>query len=121
MDVGVDEIREWHLKNGWSDIGYHFVIRRNGLLEIGRSIESIGAHVKGYNTTSVGICMIGGRSAVGTEPENNFTGNQWNTLRALLPYLEHKYPDAVIKGHNEFTNTKNCPSFDVQKWLKHGR
>jgi len=67
MDIGVDVIRQWHMNKGWSDIGYHYVIRRNGAVELGRDLdkdgdvdEEIGAHAYGHNATSIGICLIGG-------------------------------------------------------------
>lgn len=116
MDVGVKEIRDWHIKgNGWSDIGYHGVIRRNGTLESGRPIDQPGAHTSGQNKNSIGICLVGGVKEDGKTPENNFTPEQWATLRRVIHDLLRKYPNATIHGHNEFAQ-KACPSFDVQKW-----
>src|SRR5690606_114532 len=60
MDIGAKEIDVWHKQRGWSKIGYHFVIRRNGVIEKGRDISEVGAHVEGYNKNSIGICMVGG-------------------------------------------------------------
>ena len=62
MDIGVEEIRRWHKERGWSDIGYHYVIRRNGKIEEGRNDGIVGAHAKGMNENSLGICMVGGKS-----------------------------------------------------------
>ena len=60
-DFTAEDIRDWHVKgNGWSDIGYHFVIRLDGLIEFGRMVDRYGAHVKGHNLNSLGICYIGG-------------------------------------------------------------
>jgi len=119
MDIGVDEITDWHVKgNGWSDIGYHYVIRRDGSLEIGRDIEKDGAHCKGHNKNTIGICLVGGVNDKGT-PQDNFTPNQWYTLEHILENLVFKdYVEGscYIKGHNEFSS-KACPSFDVQEWL----
>lgn len=117
QDIGAKEIREWHVKgNGWKDIGYHFVIRRNGVVEDGRPVEQVGAHVAGHNANSIGICLVGGIDAAG-KPEANFTPEQWKTMPRLLRILKAQYPKATIHGHNEFA-AKACPSFDVQKWLK---
>lgn len=117
QDIGAKEIREWHVKgNGWKDIGYHFVIRRNGVVEDGRPVEQVGAHVAGHNANSIGICMVGGIDAAG-KPEANFTPEQWKALPRLLRVLKAQYPKATIHGHNEYA-AKACPSFDVQKWLK---
>ena len=119
MDIGVKEIRKWHTNRGFTDIGYHFVIRRDGIIEDGRDIDKVGAHVAGYNTGSIGICMVGGVDAA-MKAEDNFTVEQWRSIRNLLRILKADYPKATIHGHNEFAN-KACPSFDVQKELKDGR
>ena len=117
MDVGVKEIRDWHIKgNGWSDIGYHGVIRRDGTLESGRPIDQPGAHTSGHNKDSIGICLVGGVKEDGKTPESNFTAAQWDTLKRVIHDLLQKFPNATIHGHNEFA-AKACPSFDVQKWL----
>lgn len=117
MDVGAKEIREWHVKgNGWQDIGYHFVIRRSGVVEDGRPVEKAGAHVAGRNASSIGICLVGGIDDAG-KPEANFTPEQWKALPRLLRVLRTRYPQATIHGHNEFA-AKACPSFDVQEWRK---
>ncbi len=64
MDIGVKEIRDWHVNdNKWDDIGYHFVIRRDGTIECGRSIDKAGAHCKGHNAHSIGMCLVGGEDA----------------------------------------------------------
>lgn len=118
MDIGVDEIKDWHTNgNGWSDIGYHYVITRDGSLEHGRDIKIDGAHCKGHNKNTIGICMVGGVNDKGT-PTDNFTPNQWYALDELvtnLVFRNYVDVDCYIKGHNEFSN-KACPSFDVQKW-----
>lgn len=117
MDIGVAVIRGWHVNgNGWTDIGYHIVIRRDGSIEYGRPMGIAGAHTKGYNRGSIGICMIGGIDKNG-KSRNNFTKLQFATLRRLLRTLKADYKDATIHGHNEFS-PKDCPSFNVPKWLK---
>ena len=120
MDIGADEIRDWHVKgNGWSDIGYHYVIKRDGSLESGRNIKKNGAHTKGHNAGTIGICVVGGIDDKG-EPKNNYTPNQWESLKTLIEVLcfnDYMQSGFYIKGHNEFSS-KACPSFDVQDWLK---
>lgn len=118
MDIGAKEIRDWHVNfNGWSDIGYHDIIRRNGRIEEGRPLSRIGAHCKGHNRNSIGICLVGGtRETRPKVPENNFTVEQFKSLQRLLGAYSVQYPDAKIYGHNEFSS-KACPSFDVQEWL----
>ena len=115
MDIGLTEIRKWHVQdNGWRDVGYHYIIRRNGEVELGRSIRDTGAHAAGYNHKSVSVCMVGGM-AEDNSAENNFTAQQWTALLDLVKQLKSNYPDADVIGHNEISE-KECPSFDVQKW-----
>lgn len=118
QDIGAETIRQWHKDKGWSDIGYHFVIRRDGTLETGREFHRQGAHVAGHNHNSVGICLVGGMSEQGN-PEPNYTDAQFITLRQLLDTLMHIYPHAQVKGHRDFEGvTKPCPCFDVAGWYK---
>ena len=118
VDVGVRDIRQWHVQGqGWRDIGYHLVIRLSGLVEAGRPLEQIGAHVAGHNADSVGICLVGGLGENG-RPEAAFTPEQWAALRAKLAELKNAFPEALILGHRDFPGvTKACPSFDVKTWL----
>lgn len=131
MDIGRAEIDDWHRQRGWSQIGYHFVIRRNGDIEMGRPVAKIGAHVRGYNTKSIGICIVGGVSEHGN-PENNFTAPQFESLQLLLIGLASEYqvsPDRMM-GHRDLSPDLNddgeitenewmkaCPSFDVRGWV----
>ena len=115
MDVGVDTIRDWHVNgNGWRDIGYHLVIRRDGSVEKGRDINDSGAHAAGYNSKSIGLCLVGGM-AEDNSAEDNFTAQQWTSLLATVKELLVDFPEAKVIGHNEISE-KECPSFDVQKW-----
>ena len=115
MDIGLTEIRKWHVQdNGWRDVGYHYIIRRNGEVELGRSIRDTGAHAAGYNHKSVSVCMVGGM-AEDNSAEANFTSQQWTALLDLIKQLKTNYPEADVIGHNEISE-KECPSFDVQKW-----
>jgi N-acetylmuramoyl-L-alanine amidase len=110
--VDVQTIRDWHLKRGWSDIGYHFVVYLDGTVVPGRPVERIGAHVKGMNRNSIGVCYIGGVDYYG-KPKDTRTQEQLDSLEQLITDLFHQYPEASLHGHNEFS-TKACPSFDVQ-------
>tara|TARA_R100000544_G_scaffold23973_2_gene12055 strand:+ start:377 stop:799 length:423 start_codon:yes stop_codon:yes gene_type:complete len=115
MDVDAALIRKWHVnENGWRDIGYHYVIRRNGEVEIGRNTADTGAHASGYNHKSIGICVVGGMAEDGSA-ENNFTDKQWTALADRVKNTLIDYPNAKVIGHNEISE-KECPSFDVQKW-----
>lgn len=108
------------MDKGWSDIAYHFVVRRDGLLELGRDINRMGAHVKGFNRGSIGVCLVGGVDEQ-LKPDDNYTDNQWLTLWHTLQFLKMDYPDASITGHNDHTLMKACPCFDVGDELLSGR
>jgi N-acetylmuramoyl-L-alanine amidase len=112
-DYTVEQIREWHVKNnGWKDIGYHYVIYRDGSIHTGRPVEQIGAHCAGYNANSIGICYIGGVTS-NNKPKDTRTEAQKQSLVKLLKELKAKYPNATIHGHREFAN-KACPCFDAK-------
>lgn len=118
QDFSAADIDRWHRKEGWACIGYHYVIKRDGTLEEGRQEQQIGAHVSGHNVNSLGICMVGGVNKEG-KATNNFTDEQWKTLKQLLVHLKVKYPQAIVQGHRDFPNVKkDCPSFDTKAWLK---
>lgn len=116
MDIGAEEIHQWHLERGWSGIGYHFVIRRDGTIEAGRHYESRGAHVRGHNKDSIAICMVGGKGLKG-EPKDNFTHAQFNSLREVVFAINEKYPGVKTFGHRDLQPAKNCPCFDWRVYL----
>jgi len=134
----VTAIDGWHQKRGFhrdtkaraffnpqlAAIGYHYVIYRNGVTCTGRSEEEVGAHVSGFNQKSLGICLVG---------TDQFTLDQWNTLRDLVSRMQTRLPDARIVGHRDlspdtngngvvekFEWLKTCPGFDVAAWIAGG-
>ena len=113
-----DEFRRWHKAKNWSDIGYHFVIDTDGATAKGREVSVMGAHVKGRNRNSIGICLVGGfggkKDGVFSD---NFTPAQDAALRDLIGDLQASYPTiGKVSGHNEYAN-KACPCFNVSEWL----
>tara|TARA_R110000751_G_scaffold165449_1_gene271477 strand:- start:47 stop:469 length:423 start_codon:yes stop_codon:yes gene_type:complete len=122
QDVSVETIREWHIKRGWSDIGYHYVIYLDGSVHDGRPVERMGAHCKGKNKGTIGICYIGGVEADGKTPKDTMTEEQDIAMVNLILSIRDKYRESGkvrIHGHNEFA-AKACPSFSVPKkyaWL----
>lgn len=112
-DFTVNDIRTWHLARNFSDIGYHYVIYRDGSVHLGRNINIAGAHCTNHNSISIGICYIGGREAGSTSPKDTRTEAQKKALLKLLKELKKLYPHATIHGHNEFAN-KACPCYDVK-------
>lgn len=116
MDIGVDEITQWHKDRGFDTIGYHYVIRRSGVVEKGREDSLQGAHAIAVNGTSIGVCMVGGVDD-SLKWENNFTEAQFRSLKSLIILLKNKYPIEKVIGHYEVESKKECPSFNVQEWL----
>ena len=106
------DIDRWHRSRGWKGIGYHYVVRRNGIVETGRPIEEVGAHVKGHNKYSIGICYEGGLDAAG-RPADTRTPEQRKALRELVEKLHTSFPKALIVGHHDLDPMKACPCFDA--------
>ena len=116
----VAEVKLWHTRDrGWSDIGYHYLIDRDGTLANGRSMSRDGAHVKGRNKNTVGISLFGGIDSVSDGKfSDNFTPEQESTLRAVIRDLRQKYPSIkIVSGHNQYA-AKACPGFHVPTWLR---
>ena len=121
-DVSAATIRKWHtdpepIGRGWLDIGYHFVIRLDGTVEEGRPVERAGAHTRGHNADSIGICYVGGGVQVYRDTR---TPEQKQALYELTKRLLKEHPGATVHGHNEFDSGKACPSFDAAAdWAAH--
>ena len=116
-DYTVEEITKWHQARGFRTIGYHFLIHSDGSIdgeaEGCRSILEIGAHAKGFNRHSIGICYIGG--LLYGEPADTRTPAQIESMRCLIKALQSIFSSKII-GHNEVSN-KACPCFNVETEL----
>jgi len=127
IDIGFEEIDKMHRARGWNGCGYHFIIRINGVLEIGRNLDRRGAHVGsvGHNHDSWGICIIGGNK--NGKPANTINESQLRTLEKLTIGLKNKAPDAEVLGHRDLSPDldgdgiiekhewmKECPCFDAR-------
>lgn len=114
----VKEVKRWHVEDrGWSDIGYHYLIDRDGTIATGRPMSRDGAHVQGHNRGTIGISLFGGHGSSENDAfETNFTPEQDKALRALLEDLKTRYGFTKITGHNQYA-AKACPGFNVQRWL----
>lgn len=110
----VEDITRWHKARGFATIGYHYLIKLDGTVELGRDVQDMGAHVKGHNRRSIGIAYVGGMNKSMSKPKDTRTPEQDSALTNLIIALLEIYPDATVHGHNEFSD-KACPSFDVQK------
>ena len=110
QNISAIDIHKMHLGFGWDGIGYHKIICRDGKIQVGRPEYWIGAHTKGKNNESLGVCLIG---------KSDFTEAQYNALEKVLKEWKQKHPQAEIKGHSQAIQTeKTCPNFDVEKWCK---
>lgn len=109
-DVSAAEIHGWHLGNGWAGIGYHFVIRKDGTIERGRPQETIGAHAQGFNSTSIGI------NVVGDFQQEIPTQEQVESLARLITYLESQYGELAVCGHRDLMST-DCPGDNLYAQL----
>ena len=114
-DVSASEIHKWHLENGWSGIGYHYVVRKSGTIERGRPRDTIGAHAQGFNSCSIGINIVGDFEHATPEPE------QIESASMLIADLCNVYglvPDQVtIVGHCDLMST-DCPGCNLYDMLQ---
>lgn len=122
MNITAQTVREWHMSKGWSDIGYHFFIRRDGTIEHGRPVDEIGAHVAGHNSDTVSLCMAGGLDEMGDSFANRpdlFTAQQWASAKIVVAMLKRMYPFAAVLGHRDLSPDLNHDGkIQPQEWLK---
>ena len=112
--VSVEDIDRWHKAQGWSGIGYHWYVDRDGHIFPGRSEREAGAHVIGYNHCSIGICYEGGLDEQGNSADTR-TPAQKAALLFIIKYLKQSYPNAIVLGHRDFPGVhKDCPCFDAK-------
>jgi len=123
MNIGAKEIREWHTSpdpndpsKPWRDIGYHWVINRNGGIEKGRNESVMGAHTRGQNAHSIGVCLVGGMAENDRRPETNFTCAQYDALSKLIQQIRGRYPNIEISGHNDWDKGRACPTFNAKEF-----
>lgn len=121
QECNANIITQWHVARGFKTIGYHFVILRDGKIEKGRPISQVGAHCKGHNSDSIGICLIGGLNN-DMSPSSDYTIAQKQVLHCLIKLLSVQYsiPYTEIYGHRDLDPHKTCPNFNVQKFYNYG-
>jgi len=113
----VAEIDAWHRQRGWSQVGYHYLIDRDGTVAAGRPVEKVGAHVKGHNKGTIGVSLIGGHgSAESDDFADNYTPEQDAALRKLLASLKAAHGITKVSAHHDYA-AKACPGFDLKRWL----
>ena len=104
----LEDIHQWHMDKGWGGIGYHYFIDKKGLIFKGRPDNTIGSHCKGYNDTSLGICMQGNFMVESMSEE------QTKSLEWLLNKLCLQYAILVVKNHRDLKST-DCPGINFPK------
>lgn len=112
-DVSAADIDRYHRSRGFACIGYHWVVRLDGRIESGRSESLVGAHCRGLNRCSIGVCYVGGVDAAGHSKDTRTPAQRWALLH-LFSELRRRYPKARIYGHRDFA-PKACPCFDATK------
>ena len=126
-DYTVADITAWHKQRGFSTIGYHYVIYRNGSIHEGRDVDIAGAHCQGHNANSIGVCYIGGLDKCGRSKDTR-TEEQKESLRGLVADLRRLYLGVKVFGHRDASPDinhdgkieqwewlKDCPCFEVKK------
>lgn len=116
QDFSAKDIDRWHRDRGFNKIGYHFVVKLNGEIEIGRGINEVGAHAAGYNSKSIGVCYVGGLDGRG-KPADTRTEEQKDSMMWLMKKLiELPSRKPIILGHRDLPNVnKACPCFDAKE------
>lgn len=112
IKISLSDVRKWHKARGFSDVGYHYLILQDGRIEVGRDLNTQGAHCAGRNKNSVGIAYVGGLEDDGTKADTR-TLEQIRSLDILIGYLRRIYGNIPVSGHNDYSE-KECPGFDAK-------
>ena len=126
----IKEIRADHRARGFNDVGYHYIIQPDGHVDLGRDEETPGAHAKGFNAHSIGVCLVGGLGGPDKLNPGLYTEAAWESLRIVAQDLMDRYPEARVVGHRDLSPDldgdgevephewlKLCPAFEVRDWL----
>jgi N-acetyl-anhydromuramyl-L-alanine amidase AmpD len=121
LEEKIAEIRRWHVVDRkWKDIGYHFLVDRDGKIGRGRAETVLGAHTAGQNAGTLGVCLLGGHGSSEKDAfEDNFTPAQRTSLTWLVQNIASRTPIKRVTGHNQYA-AKACPGFRVrtEDWVK---
>lgn len=104
----LEDIDAWHRARGWNGVGYHFVLEGDGTLRHGRPVEEEGAHARGQNAHSLGVCLVGDNTRTG----EGWSEAQWSALHGLLVALRTVWPGLRVVAHRDLAATA-CPGLDV--------
>lgn len=117
QDTTRDQIDVWHKRRGWNGVGYHYVIEKDGSIMMGRLFKTIGAHCRGHNSNSIGVCVVGNYM-----DDEAMTEGQEQSLVMVLHGLLSQYSLDVdqVYGHRELGETL-CPGKHLFDWLSKWR
>ena len=126
-DFTSKDVDKWHRARGFRKIGYHYLIRLDGTIEVGRGESEEGAHAIGFNRKSVGICYVGGLDADG-KPKDTRTPEQKASMQALVTDIKARYKIEQVLGHRDLSVDLNgdgvitsnewmkaCPCFEAKR------
>ena len=117
-EFDIYDIERWHKERNFRTVGYHYVILLDGTIQRGRELDETGAHVRGHNEETIGICYIGGyANDANKTPKDTRTSAQCESITTLLKYLKLVYKDAEIVGHRDLAN-RDCPCYDAKNEYK---
>lgn len=117
-DFTEDDLEVCHRRRGFNGTGYHFYIRKNGDIKTTREIERIGAHAKGHNQNSIGICYEGGLDCHG-HPADTRTEWQVHSMHVLILTLLRDYPGCRVCGHRDLSPDLNGNGeIEPEEWIK---
>lgn len=111
----ITDVDQWHKQRGFSMVGYHYYIKLDGTIQEGRNLEQVGAHCKGQNSDSIGICFEGGKNSDGSKWDSPLSA-QLDSWHTLYQYLCLMFGNLPLKGHYEYSE-KSCPNFDIDEFL----
>lgn len=112
LETTPEQIKQWHLDKGWSDVGYHHLVDRFGNVYPGRPIWKQGAHCRGSNTDSIGICLVGDN----TKEKRKWTVFQVDAAEKLIRAYRLLIPNIPFEGHREMPKAHTlCPGVDVHE------
>lgn len=117
LSTTAEDITRWHKAKKWAGAGYHLICEATGEMKLGRPIGKVGAHCRGSNKSTIGICLVGDN----TKPGMVWTPEQWSSLRAWLEMLDVLFPGAETLGHRDMPGAATeCPGLDIREMLEFG-
>lgn len=121
QNFDIKDVDRWHKDKGWKKCGYQIVVKMNGQIQFGRGFKEVGAHCTGHNSSSIGVCYIGGLDK-NSKAADTRTAEQKQSLYVVVKMLCEAYgiTEKSIYCHNQLTS-KACPCFTKEVFMKEYR